>query len=104
MGLSRARGGLLAVSLAAATARKSQRQSKKEPSAVNLSRQKPIPQAPPPPLLAVWTRPQNSHPSLTRETLSPKLRSVEAPNREVIFQRPFTIVIIFTHKRFKPGK
>lgn len=103
MGLSRARGGLLAVSLAAATARISQRQSK-EPSAVNLSRQKPTPQAPPPPLLEVWTRPQHSHPSLTGETLSPKLRSVEAPNREVIFRRPFTIVIIFTHKRFKPGK
>lgn len=39
------------------------------------------------------------------EAWSPKVGQwAEAPNKEMIFERPLIIIIIFTHKKLKPGK
>ena len=50
--------------------------------------------------------PRTPTPPSPGEAWSPEVgQSAEAPNKEVICQRPFIIIIIFTtHKKVKPGK
>lgn len=57
-------------------------------------------------LLLCWkSGPDPRTPPPPDEASSPKVgQCAEVPNKEMTFERPFIIIIIFTHKKLKPGK